>query len=210
MYVWMGGVWGVPSTKSLELAFHTVMLSCFVLSSAFVAPLLEPRAARFETKATSSAIHMAIGRREAAISLVSGAALAANVLPKSAWAADTEASLIAEIKEIRSKLDLNAINTLIDEEKWDAARSIWKVPPVNYAWEQSQNKKNPLKKLADLRDDVELFEVVDDIAQAMQLADQYCYSNTFIYTQPGNGKMKFKEPKQQIKIAVDKMDSFIS
>ena len=72
----------VPSTKSLELAFHTVMLSCVVLSSAFVAPLLEPRAARFETKATGSAIHMAIGRREAAISLVSGAALAANVLPK--------------------------------------------------------------------------------------------------------------------------------
>ena len=101
---------------------------------------------------------MAIGRREAAISLVSGAALAANVLPKSAWAADTEASLIAEIKEIRSKLDLNAINTLIDEEKWDAARSIWKVPPVNYAWEQSQNKKNPLRKLADLRDDIELLK----------------------------------------------------
>ena len=31
------------------------------------------------------------------------------------------------------------------------------------------------------------FEVVDELASAIQLADQYCYSNTFIYTQPGNG-----------------------
>ena len=79
---------------------------------------------------------------------------------------------------------------------------------MNYAWEQSQNKKNPLRKLADLKDDVELFETVDDIAQALQLADQYCYSNTFIYTQPGNGKVKIKEPKQQLKIAADKMVAF--
>merc|ERR1719478_1485125 len=131
------------------------------------------------------------------------------MLPSAACAADTEAALIAEIKEIRSKLDISTIYALIDEEKWDAARSVWKVPPVNYAWEQSQNKKNPIKKLADLRDDVELFEVVDEIAAALQLADQYCYSNTFIYTQPGNGKVKIKEPKQQVQIAVDKIDGFL-
>ena len=34
--------------------------------------------------------------------------------------------------------------------------------------------------------------MVDEIAAALQLADQYCYSNTFIYTQPGNGKVKIK------------------
>ena len=153
----------------------------------------------------------AVGRREAVLSLSMGAAaLSAGMLPSSpAYAADTEASLIAEIKEIRAKLDLDALNAMLDEEKWDAVRSVWKVPPVNYAWEQSQNKKNPIKKLADLRDDVELFEVVDEIAAALQLADQYCYSNTFIYTQPGNGKVKIKEPKQQLKIAVEKIDSFI-
>lgn len=176
-------------------------MACLVLlSSAFVAPLLEPRV-RFEARIPSHGVAMAMGRREAALSLFTGAAaFSAGVLPTPAFAADTEASLIAEIKEIRAKLDITAIYALIDEEKWDAARSVWKVPPVNYAWEQSQNKKNPIKKLADLRDDVELFEVVDEIAAAIQLADQYCYSNTFIYTQPGNGKMKFKEPKQQIKI----------
>ena len=153
----------------------------------------------------------AVGRREAVLSLSMGAAaLSAGMLPTSpAHAADTEASLLAEIKEIRAKLDLDALNAMLDEEKWDAVRSVWKVPPVNEAWEQSQNKKNPIKKLADLRDDVELFEVVDEIAAALQLADQYCYSNTFIYTQPGNGKVKIKEPKQQLKIAVEKIDSFI-
>ena len=36
---------------------------------------------------------------------------------------------------------------------------------------------------------MELFETVDELAAALQLADQYCYSNTFIYTQPGNGKV---------------------
>ena len=56
---------------------------------------------------------------------------------------------------------------------------------------------------------IELFEKVDEVAAALQLADQYCYSNTFIYTQPGNGKVKIKEPKQQLKIAVEKIDSFI-
>ena len=98
---------------------------------------------------------------------------------------------------------------MIEEEQWDKVRSIWKVPPVNYAWEQSQNNKNPLRKLADLRDDVELFEVADEVAAALQLADQYCYSNTFIYTQPGNGKVKIKEPKQQVALAVQKIDMFL-
>ena len=122
---------------------------------------------------------------------VHSAALASllPLTPLAAFAAEpSEAALIDEIKEIKAKLDLPEINRLLDEEQWDAVRSIFKVPPVNYAWEQSQSKKNPFKKLADLRDDVEGFEVVDELAAALQLADQFCYSNTFIYTQPGNGK----------------------
>ena len=129
--------------------------------------------------------------------------------PFAARAADDEAAIIAEIKEIKAKLDVAKINALIDEEQWDQVRSIFKVPPVNLAWEQQMAKKNPFKKLADLRDDVEQFEVVDELAAALQLADQYCYSNTFIYTQPGNGKVKIKEPKQQVAIAVQKIDSFL-
>ena len=128
-----------------------------------------------------------------------------------AFAADAEEGpLIDQVKAERLALDLPALNALIDEEKWDSVRSVLKVAPVNTAWEQSQKLKNPLRKLADLRDDVELLEQVDEVAAALQLADQYLYSNTFIYTQPGNGKVKFKEPKQQLKIAADKIASFTS
>ena len=101
------------------------------------------------------------------------------------------------------------INKLLEEEQWDTVRSIFKAAPVNLAWEQTMAKRNPFKQLADLRDDVEQFEIVDELAAALQLADQYCYSNTFIYTQPGNGKVKIKEPKQQVAIAVQKIDSFL-
>ena len=58
----------------------------------------------------------------------------------------------------------------LHEEKWDSVRSVLKVAPVTTAWEQSQKLKNPLKRLADLEDDVEKFETVDDIAAALQLA----------------------------------------
>jgi len=47
-----------------------------------------------------------------------------------------------------------------------------------------------IRQLADLRDDVELFELSEEVASALQLADQYTYSNNFIYYQPGNGKVK--------------------
>ena len=146
-----------------------------------------------------------LGRRA-----VIGTAAALSLLPvTAAFAADTEASIIAEIKEIRAKLDVPTINKLLETEQWDAVRSIFKAAPVNLAWEQTLAKKNPFKKLADLRDDVEQFEVVDELASAIQLADQYCYSNTFIYTQPGNGKVKIKEPKQQVAIAVQKIEGFL-
>merc|ERR1719331_3631430 len=124
-------------------------------------------------------------------------------------AAADEAALITEIKEIKAKLDVPTINKLLEEEQWDTVRSIFKAAPVNLAWEQTMAKRNPFKQLADLRDDVEQFEIVDELAAALQLADQYCYSNTFIYTQPGNGKVKIKEPKQQLAIAMQKIDSFL-
>ena len=101
------------------------------------------------------------------------------------------------------------INKLLEEEQWDTVRSIFKAAPVNLAWEQTMAKRNPFKQLADLRDDVEQFEIVDELAAALQLADQYCYSNTFIYTQPGNGKVKIKEPKQQVLLASQKLGELL-
>lgn len=159
------------------------------------------------TPRTTGIVASMTSRRSA---LLTGAAAggASLLRPFATLAASPEESVAAEIKDIVSALDLPKLNAFLDEEKWDNVRDVLKAPPVGNAWQQSQAKKNPLRKLADLRDDVELFEVVDEIAAALQLADQYCYSNTFIYTQPGNGKVKIKEPKQQLKIAVDKISAF--
>jgi hypothetical protein len=96
-----------------------------------------------------------------------------------------------------------------------------------YLWNLGDSK-NTLRKLADLRDDVELFELADDVGGALQLADQYtcahalhpfaaCTSltaaipphtaddNVFIKFQPGSGKVLIKEPKSQLKLASDKL-----
>ena len=71
-----------------------------------------------------------LGRRAAI-----GTAAAVSFLPvTAAFAADSEASVIAEIKEIREKLDVAKINKLLEEESWDQVRSIFKQPPVNLAW----------------------------------------------------------------------------
>ena len=45
---------------------------------------------------------------------------------------------------------------LLDEEKWDAVRSVLKTPPVGLLWNLGESK-NTLRQLADARDDVELF-----------------------------------------------------
>ena len=46
-----------------------------------------------------------------------------------------------------------------------------------------------------LASDPELIELSEDLSSALQLTDQYVYDNNFIYFQPGNGKLKYKEPK---------------
>ena len=192
---------------------HGVMLSCtLTLALAFAPqPSTMPLVAggTLRVRAAAATASMATTRRSV-LGIAAVGAFGTLLPPSAAFAADTEAALQAELLALRKALDLPALNALIDEEKWDAVRSVLKVAPVNTAWEQSQKLKNPLKRLADIKDDVELFEVVDDIAAALQLADQYLYSNTFIYTQPGNGKVKFKEPKQQLQIAVDKLNTFIN
>lgn len=148
-----------------------------------------------------------LGRR-AATGLL-GAAATAAALPVPAARAAGAASEEALLKELQtSRAALEPLPALLDEEKWDAVRSVLKVPPVGNLWNLGETK-NPMRKFADLRDDVELFELADEISGALQLADQYSYSNTFIYTQPGNGKVKIKEPKQQIKIASDKLGELI-
>ena len=42
-----------------------------------------------------------------------------------------------------------------------------------------------------------------------QLADQFTYDNNFIYFQPGSGKVKIKEPKQQVQLASQKLGELL-
>jgi hypothetical protein len=130
------------------------------------------------------------------------------LLPSAAHAADAakEAALLDELKAIRKALE--PLPALLDEEKWDNVRSVLKVPPTANLWNLGESK-NTLRKLAELREEFEIFELADDVAGALQLADQFTYDNTFIYTQPGNGKVKIKEPKQQVQLASQKLGEFL-
>jgi len=86
---------------------------------------------------------------------------------------------------------------------------VLKPPPVGNLWNLGDSK-NSIRKLADLRGDVELFELADDVGIALQLADQYTYDNTFIKFQPGSGKVLIKEPKAQLKVAAAKLDQILA
>ena len=123
--------------------------------------------------------------------------------PLAAVAADaSEEGLLTELRAVTEALV--PLPALLDGEEWDKVRSVLKTPPVGNLWNLGDSK-NTLRKLANLRDDVELFELADDVAGALQLADQFTYDNNFIYFQPGNGKVKIKEPKQQVNIAREKL-----
>jgi len=127
-------------------------------------------------------------------------------VPAPSHAAASEAALLDELKAVRTALE--PLPALLNEEKWDAVRSVLKTPPVANLWNLGESK-NTLRKLAELRDDVELFELSDDVAGALQLADQFTYDNNFIYFQPGSGKVKIKEPTDQIKIASKKLGDLL-
>jgi hypothetical protein len=128
------------------------------------------------------------------------AATAASAAPLS------EGDILKELRSVQTALE--PLPGLIDEEKWDAVRTVLKTPPVGNIWNLGESK-NILRKLADLRDDVELFEVADEVAGALQLTDQFVYDNNFIYFQPGNGKVKTKEPKQSLAVARSKLQAVL-
>ena len=144
--------------------------------------------------------------RRCAVSFAAALPFAALSGSCSAAEKPTEAALLAELVAVREAL--KPLPELLDQEKWDEVRAVLKKPPTATLWNLGE-AKNPMRKLADLRDDVELFELADEISGALQLADQFTYDNNFIYFQPGNGKVKIKEPKQQIKIAGEKLTQMI-
>ena len=64
-------------------------------------------------------------------------------------------------------------------------------------------------KLAKETGNVELFEVKDELAYNLQMTDELTYNNVFVYFQPGNGKIKIKEPQDAVNMALKQLESII-
>ena len=132
-----------------------------------------------------------------------GALLGGFARPSSA--AD-DAGALKELRDSYSKLE--PLAGLLDNQEWDNVRTVLKNPPVGLLWNLGESK-NTLRKLALGAGDPELVELADDVAGALQLCDQYTYDNNFIYFQPGNGKVKIKEPKLALAEARRKLQEAI-
>jgi hypothetical protein len=94
---------------------------------------------------------------------------------------------------VSSKERLAPIPGLLEQGEWDKVRTILKTPPVNQLWNLGDSK-NTLVQLAKDTGEFELLELKDELAISLQICDQLTYDNAFVYFQPGNGKVKIKEP----------------
>lgn len=116
---------------------------------------------------------------------------------------------IEYVTELQTSLEkLQPIPKMLEEQKWDEVRTILKTPPVNKLWNLGDSQ-NTVLKLVKETGNVELFEIKDDLAYSLQICDQLTYANNFIYYQPGNGKLKIKEPIEAINNALRQLDSII-
>ncbi|KAL3943710.1 MAG: hypothetical protein SGBAC_002217 [Bacillariaceae sp.] len=170
------------------------LVSALLLSTVFVDAwsMLEPTTSSKTPQ--SNAERLTTSRRhwfQQAIAATSTLATVAAISPLPALAASAS-SLKEELKTCQSKLvDIPA---LLEQQEWEKVRQILKTPPVNKLWNLSDSQ-NVVLQLAKETGDVELFEVKDDLSLALQMTDQLTYDNVFVYFQPGNGKVKIKEPQ---------------
>ena len=109
-----------------------------------------------------------------------------------AFAAETNTdSLIADLDTSLERI--STIPPLLEAAQWDKVRTILKTPPVVDLWNLGDSK-NTLAKIALSTGNMEIMEYKDELSISLQMTDQYSYDNNFIYYQPGNGKVKTKEP----------------
>ena len=143
------------------------------------------------------------------LSTVGSSFAAATIFSQSqpAYAASTKDALIADLNESYAKLV--TIPDLLQQQEWDKVRTILKSPPIVQLWNLGDSK-NTLVQLAKETGDLELLEAKDELSISLQMCDQYTYDNVFVYFQPGNGKVKIKEPvemaekaKSQLKEVLD-------
>ena len=141
-----------------------------------------------------------LDRRSFVTTLV-GTSIAITSSPLPAFASEKD-TLIANLSD--SLTAIKAIPSLVDAAEWDKIRTVLKTPPVNELWNLGESK-NTLVKLAKETGEFELMEMKDELAISLQMCDQYSYDNNFIYYQPGNGKIKTKEPMEMANKAISQL-----
>lgn len=197
-----------------SLVFFAVVLAILSTASAF-APTATRQTSSFannesmQLQAQQQEVAMESTRRNF-ISAVGASVAAASVLTtqsQSASAASTKDALIADLNESYAKL--STVPDLLQQSEWDKVRNILKSPPLNLLWNLGDSK-NTLVMLAKETGDMELLEAKDELSISLQMCDQLTYDNVFVYFQPGDGKIKIKEPvemaekaKSQLKEVLD-------
>jgi hypothetical protein len=143
------------------------------------------------------------------VSFTTAALVATSMLaPAPANAAPSSATTeyLQELQASKSKI--SEIPNLLQEQQWEKVRTILKTPPVNKLWNLGDSQ-NPVLKLAKESGNVDLFELKDDLAYSLQICDQLTYDNVFVYYQPGNGKIKIKEPQDAAIKAMQELEQII-
>ena len=130
-----------------------------------------------------------------------------NLQAPSVLAAESTSDLVAEIQDIKSKIE--PIPSLLEAQEWDKVRTILKTPPVNKVWNLGDSQ-NTILKLARETGNVELLELHDELSISLQECDQLTYNNVFVYFQPGSGKINIKEPQDMAKKSISLLQQVLS
>ncbi|CAE7234515.1 unnamed protein product [Symbiodinium pilosum] len=93
-------------------------------------------------------------------------------LPAAAVAESNE-ELISLLRQQRELLE--PLPKMLKDQKWDNVRSVLKTPPVAYLWNLGMDKNN-LKKLGDSLGEIQVLELMDEIASDLQTADEISYA----------------------------------
>lgn len=171
----------------VQLRFLMHALSLFVVVSAWSPQQPQSRRKMFQETA-------------AAVAFVS------TISPQIANAASATEILVDELQSSQSKL--KEIPGFLQDQEWDKVRTALKTPPVNKLWNLGDSQ-NTILKLAKETGEVEFFEMKDEIAYNLQMCDQLTYNNVFVYYQPGNGKIKIKEPTDAINKAISQLQEVL-
>ena len=189
----------------IKIISMTMFLLMFAMIDAFT---MQQSTTRIISTSTTSLYETPISSdRRSFISTLVGTSIAISTSsPLPAFASEKDI-LITNLSD--SLTAIKTIPSLVDAAEWDKIRTVLKTPPVNELWNLGESK-NTLVKLAKETGEFELMEMKDELAISLQMCDQYSYDNNFIYYQPGNGKIKTKEPMEmankaiaQLKEAVD-------